>query len=204
MEDHQRPVGADSTDAVAPQRKAIFVANRRFGPGDGERWEGYVAWSGLTQLHELVSLDTMLCPIVPQELVAADWEHNVDADYQTSYFRSLEYLRKRVAGESGLNILAILQQPSAEELERSAPLGFTFLGFDVLDVHGDVSALTNCGGFDDVFARVELSPLGLLTDLARANEIQRGLRAAYPNEPHAKCHVWAVWREETSRESPSV
>ena len=79
-----------------------------------------------------------------------------------------------------------------------------FLGFDVLDVQGDVSALTNCGGFDDVFAREELSPLGLLTDLTRANEIRHGLRAAYPNEPHAECHVWAIWREETSRESPSV
>ena len=144
----------------------------------------------------------MLCPTVPQELVAADWEHNVHADYQTSYFRSLEYLRERVADEAELNLLAVLQQPSAEDVERAAPMGFGFLGFDVLDVRGDVSALTNCGGFDDVFASEELSPLGLLTDLNRANEIRRGLRSTYPNEPHAECHVWAIWRDATSSESP--
>ena len=202
MENHQRPVGADSTDAVTPRRKPLFVAKRRFGPKAGESWGRYVAWSGLTQLLEVVSLDSILCPTLPQELVAADWAHNVHADYQTSYFRSLEYLRVRVADEPELNILAVLEQPSAEELERSAPLGFGFLGFDVLDVRGDVSALTNCGGFDDVFAREELSPLGLLTDLTRAIEIRHGLRAAYPSEPHAECHVWAIWREDMSRESP--
>ncbi len=202
MEDHQRPVGADSTDAVALRRKPLFVAKRRFGPSAGESWGRYVAWSGLTQLLEVVSLDTMLCPTLPQTLVAADWEHNVHADYQTSYFRSLEYLRARVADEPQLNILAILQRPLAEELDGSAPLGFGFLGFDVLDVRGDVSALTNCGGFDDVFARAELSRLGLLTDLKRANEIRRGLREAYPSEPHAECDVWAIWRQATSSESP--
>jgi hypothetical protein len=203
VEDHQRPVGADATDAVIPRRKPLYIAKRRFGPSAGENWRRYVAWSGLTQLHEVVSLDTMLCPTVPQELVAADWDHNVHADYQTSYFRSLEYLRVRVAREPELNILAVLQQPSAEELERSAPLGFGFLGFDIVDVRGDVSALTNCGGFEDVFAREELSPLGLLTDLRRANDVRHGLRAAYPTESHAECHVWAIWREDLFSKSPA-
>ena len=177
----------------------IFIANRRFDPTAGEIWTRYVEWSGLTQLRELVSLDTILCPIVPEEIIAADWEHNVHADYQTSYFRSLEYLRNRIANETRLNLLAVLQHPSAEGLAQAGPDGFTFVGFDVLDVHGDVSALTNCGGFGDVFAKAELSPVGLITDLVRAYEIQQGLRTAFPNEAHAECDVWAIWREERSR-----
>ena len=72
--------------------------------------------------------------------------------------------------------------------------GFTFVGFDVLDVHGDVSALTNCGGFDDVFTPEELNPLGLLNERGRAGAVRRGLRAAYPEEQHAVCDVWALWR----------
>ena len=68
----------------------------------------------------------------------------------------------------------------------------------------DVSALTNCGGFDDVFAKAELSPLGLLTDLGRAYEIQRGLPTAYPYEAHAECHVWAIWRDGTSAEAAAM
>ena len=174
--------------------QTVFVAKRRFDASAGETWRQYIAWSGLSQLREVVSLDEMLCPTVPQELIASDWDHNVHADYQTSYFRSLKYLRARVADEAGLNILAVHRNPSGEELELADLPGFGFAGFDVVDVCGDVSALTNCGGFDEVFAKTELSDLGLLRDLGRAYEVQRGLRTAYPYEPHAQCHVWGIWR----------
>ena len=170
----------------------MFVAKRRFDAGAGQTWTRYIAWSGLSQLREVVSLDEMLCPTVPAQLTASDWDHNVHADYQTSYFRSLEYLQARVAGEAGLSILAVRQNPSAEELARLP--GFGFVGFDVVDVCGDISALTNCGGFDELFAKSELSDLGLLRDLGRAYEVRRGLHTAYPDEPHADCHVWGIWR----------
>ena len=75
------------------------------------------------------------------------------------------------------------------------PAGFDFAGFELLDVHGDVSALTDCGGFPEVFAGDELNAFGLLSDLARADEVRRGLRTAYPDEPHAHCDVWALWRQ---------
>jgi hypothetical protein len=174
--------------------KPVFVAKRRFDPSAGERWARYVAWSGLSQLRELVSLDEMLCPTVPETLTAADWSSNVHADYQIFYFSSLQYLQARVASEADLNILAILQNPSPTDLDSGDLPGFGFMGFDLLDTCGDVSALTNCGGFPKVFASAELSELGLLRDLGRAYEIQRGLRAAYPDEPHAQCQVWAIWR----------
>ena len=174
--------------------QTVFVAKRRFDPTAGERWHRYVAWSGLGQLREVVSLDEMLCPTVPEELIATDWDHNVHADYQTSYFRSLEYLRARVVGETSLNILAVLQNPSAGDLESVELPGFGFAGLDLLDVCGDVSALTNCGGFDEVFAKEEISDLGLLRDLPRAYEVQRDLGTTYPYESHAQCHVWAIWR----------
>jgi hypothetical protein len=179
----------------------VFVAKRRFDARAGESWTRYVEWSGLGQLRELVSLDEILCPTVPAQPIAADWDHNVHADYQTTHFRSLEYLRERVAGETRLNILAILQQPTGSDLKTCGPPGFAFVGFDVLDVHGDVSALTNCGGFDDVFAKEELSPLGLLTDLGRAYEVRDGLRTSHPHEAHAECRVWAIWRDGASADA---
>jgi hypothetical protein len=171
----------------------VFVAKRRFDAGAGESWVGYVAWSGLTQLTELVSLDEILCPTVPETLIAADWEYNVHADYQTSYFHSLEYLRRRVASEPRLNILGVLRNPSASDLQQVALPDFGFVGFDLLDIHGDVSALTNCGGFEGVFAGTELSERGLLTDLERAYQVQRALGALRPAS-HTECHVWAIWR----------
>jgi hypothetical protein len=182
--------------------KPVYVAKRRFDPAAGERWERYLEWSGLSQLRELVSLDDMLCPTVPDTLVPDDWKYNVHADYQTSYFSSLRYLQARVSTESNLNILAILQNPSPSDLATDNPPGFSFAGFELLDVHGDVSALTNCGGFDDVFAKAELSDVGLLRDLGRAYQIQRELRAAYPGESHSECHVWGIWRLIQSRSNP--
>jgi hypothetical protein len=99
-----------------------------------------------------------------------------------------------VASEPRLNILGVLRNPSASDLERVVLPDFGFVGFDLLDIHGDVSALTNCGGFEGVFAGVELSERGLLTDLERAYQVQRGLGAMSPAQSHAECHVWAIWR----------
>jgi len=175
--------------------QTLFVAKRPFDPSVGEGWNRYVAWSGLSQLTEVVSLDSMLCPTLPEELTAADWDYNVHADYLTSFFHSLDYLRTRVAGDGRLNILAVLQNPTPADVAAMTVPGFAFAGFDLLDVHGDISALTNCGGFDGVFLNSELSELGLLTDLSRAQQVQAALREKYPEESHSECDVWAIWRQ---------
>ncbi len=180
------------------ERDLLFVAKRSFGPAQGEKWLDYVEWSGLRQLREVVSLDQLLCPTVPAELVAADWEYNVHADYLTSYFHSLDHLKRRVAGEPDLNLLAVIQNPGPADLDGTNPPGFTFMGFDVVDVYGDVSALTNCGGFDDVFPKTELSDHGLLREPVRAYQVQRDLRKTYPDHSHTRCDVWAIWRKSVA------
>ena len=174
--------------------QTLFVAKRPFDPSVGEGWNRYVTWSGLSQLTEVVSLDSVLCPTVPEELTAADWDYNVQADYLTFFFHSLDYLRTRVAGDGRLNILAVLQNPTPTDVTAMTVPGFAFAGFDLLDIHGDISALTNCGGFEGVFQNAELSELGLLTGLSRAQQVQAALRRQYPEEHHAECHTWAIWR----------
>ena len=54
-----------------------------------------------------------------------------------------------MACEPRLNILGVLRNPSASDLERVVLPDFGFVGFDLLDIHGDVSALTNCGVASD-------------------------------------------------------
>ena len=42
-----------------------YTAKNIFSPiNDGTSWEKYIEWSKLTQLEELVSLDTMLCELM--------------------------------------------------------------------------------------------------------------------------------------------
>jgi hypothetical protein len=57
-----------------------------------------------------------------------------------------------------------------------------------------ISALVNCGGFDQSFSGAELSECGLLTDYARATAVQQSLLTEYPDESHADCDLWAIWQ----------
>lgn len=173
---------------------ALFTAVSRFDPNCGDAWTKYVAWSGLTHLKEVVSLDGILCPAVIKELIDEDWQYNVQEDYKVFLFRDVDYLLSRVADHDRVNFLAIMQNPTVEDIRSFTDRRFEFRGFDLVDVHGDISALDNCGGFDKVFSKTDLSDCGLVVDYARATEIHRRLPLEYPDEPHAKCDMWAIWQ----------
>ncbi len=91
-------------------------------------------------------------------------------------------------------MLCVFRNPVEQPL--ALPVAdFQFLGYDLVDIENSASALSNCGGFPEVFANSELSVVGLLTDFDRAVEVQRTLRTTFPNEIHANCHLWAIFRE---------
>ena len=172
----------------------LYSAVQRFDPACGESWEKFIEWSGLTQLREVVSLDLILCPTVFQELVPEDWQHNVQEDYKTSLFHDLDYVLRRVAGEDRVNVLALMQNPTEGEVCSFSDPRFVLRGFDLVELQTGVSALVNCGGFAEAFASLELSDCGLLADHATAVNVRERLLAAYPDEPHANCCLWAIWQ----------
>jgi len=172
----------------------VHSAVKRFDPSVGEGWSKYIAWSGLTQLREVVSLDGILCPTIFQQLTAEDWHHNVQEDFKTHLFHALDYVVRKAANDERVNILALLQNPTAEEVQAFNDNRFEFRGFDLVDVQGDISALVNCGGFGKAFQPADLSDCGLVTSHTRAVSIQKLLREQYPDEHHAACDVWAIWQ----------
>jgi hypothetical protein len=169
-----------------------FTARRRFDPGFGPGWDEYIKWSGFSQTVEVCSLDTMLNPSMFLELIPQDWLHNIHEDFHTTYFRDLEYVEERMKNvREHANILAIIREPDAGlQFEDK---GFAFCGYDLIG-EGDVSALTNCGGFEKAFSGSDLSKLGLLDDYLLAKEVQAKLRLYYPDDHHANCDLWAIWR----------
>jgi hypothetical protein len=171
-----------------------FIATERCTPADKDAWEKYVGWSGLAHLDEVVSLDPMLCPTVLPEIKGEYWPYIVNEDFMLHFFVDLKFLREQVPDIQGLNLLCVYRNPVRPPPPYDGSVRFEFLGYDLVDVEGGASALTNCGGFPDVFANSELSPKGLLTSHARAIEVQAGLRAKHPEEHHADCHVWAISR----------
>jgi hypothetical protein len=169
-----------------------FIATRPFTPESGEQWQGFVRWSGLTQLTELVSLDSYLCPALLEETRAEYWPHIVQEDFMLHFFLDYDFLMQQVAPFEKKNVLCVFRNPS----ERPTPPSddFEFLGYEVVDIHGDVSALCNCGGYPGIFEGSELSHYGLLNDLDRAMQIQKAIRESDPGGSHSDCHVWAIFR----------
>src|SRR5690349_11338681 len=122
-----------------------FIATEKF-TKDGEGWAEYVAWSRLEHLDEVVSLDPSLCPTVLPEIKPDYWGRIVNEDFMLNFFVDMDFLRQQVLGIEPKNFLCVYRNPVAHS-QVNAPVGFTFLGYDLMDVQGSASALTNCGGF---------------------------------------------------------
>ncbi|HXN48441.1 MAG TPA: hypothetical protein VN893_17465 [Bryobacteraceae bacterium] len=170
-----------------------FIATEPFTPADGEKWDKYIEWSGLKQLDEVVSLDGLLCPTLLREIKDEYWPHIVNEDFMLQFFVDFDFLMTQVAEIETKNVLCVFRNPTREP-EAPSFADLRFLGYDLVDRDCCISALTNCGGFPDVFANSELSRVGLLTDFGRAVEVQHKLRSLHPAEHHADCHLWAVFR----------
>lgn len=175
-----------------------FIATEKFGPEDKVKWDKYIAWSKLSQLNELVSLDSMLCPSVLASSTVPDdyWAHIVNEDFMLNYFVDLGFLESQITNRKNFNLLCVVINPNTTTSRDSAPNGFIFLGYDLVEGQTGVSALTNCGGFPEVFNNDELSEKGLLAEFSRALEVKTELAKRFPEEPHANCNVWAIFRKE--------
>lgn len=173
-----------------------YIATETFTPRH-EGWTKYIAWSRLTQLDEVVSLDPMLCPSLLSDIKTDYWPHIVNEDFMLQFFLDLDFLRRQLPAHGERNLLCVFRNPHETPSAPPSALDFEILGYDLVDVQAGASALTNCGGFPDVFDNSELSSKGLLTSCTRALEVQSELRRTYPDEPHAHCHVWAIFRAVT-------
>jgi len=109
------------------------------------------------------------------------------------YFTDLDFLKNQVATLENFNLLCVFRNPTCH-FEKSPTDAFDFVGYDLVEAQTGISALTNCGGFPEAFSNSELSPRGLLEDFGRALEVKDRLSSRYPDDPHANCDLWAIYR----------
>jgi hypothetical protein len=166
---------------------------------DPMNWQSYKEWSRLLHLKELISLDDMLCELafeIDRESEELYKYYIVDDYYGTDLFNSLDYVLSHVTGKKNFNLLTVVKEPGQEcrniELE-----GFEFVGYDLLDHEYEISALSNCGGFDEIFLPTDLNEFGLLNDYDKAVDVQRRLVENNPEEHQAYCNLFALWRHKT-------
>lgn len=174
--------------------KPLFIAVRCFDPSDGDKWRKYCQWAKIPGLTEVISLDSLLCPRVITEFQPEDWDHIVNEDFRLNYFYDFEYLMRRVAGAPRKQILGVYRNPIAHIDLPPAAGDFTFIGYDLIEEQTQISALTNCGGFPDSFSNAELNRHGLIDTFTRAAEVRRHLAKQHPEEHHAQCELYAIWR----------
>ena len=171
-----------------------YTATRKFDPSIGEEWVQYRDWAKIPQLKELISLGTTHRPQELWALIDSDWEYNIHQDFLISFFWDVEYLCQRFAHKRAeVNILAVCLEPSFEMRGSFNDPRFAFQGYDLLG-DGDISAISNCGGFEGAFQTRDISEVGLFDTYAFARKVQKRLRHQYPTEPHADCEVWAIWK----------
>lgn len=170
-----------------------FIALRKFGPADGDKWTDYVKWSGLSQLDELISLDSMLCPTLLPDIEDDYWPHIVNEDFCLHFFTDLAFLRRQVADLAGGRILCVTRNPESPPVLPAELNSFSLIGYDLLDEGAGTSALSNCGGWPGILDNSELSPKGLIESHARALQLRELLAHRYPQESHAQCDVWAIF-----------
>jgi hypothetical protein len=172
----------------------LFIATQRFDPSDGEKWRKYAEWAKIPNLVEVVSLDGILCPHLINERDDRDWEHIVIENFRLDYFYDLDYLMDRIRGVTRRNVLGLYRNPEKHIDCAPASGAFDFMGHDLIEDMTQISALTNCGGSPESFSNDELNPYGLITDFVRASEVRHSLKANNPDEPHANCELYAIWR----------
>jgi hypothetical protein len=179
------------------QTEILFTARNIYDlDSDESSWLNYVKWSRLTHVKEIVSLDGVLNDLVFQP----NYEKEIDEiafnkHLFLPFFKRIEYVKEKASSLEYYNLLAVIKEPSQEKqvkLEKD----FDFIGYDLIEKEGDISALTNCGGFDETFDTQEQNEYGLISDYERAKEIQRELRKNNPQELHADCFLYEIWRHK--------
>ena len=72
-----------------------------------ESWDKYIAWSGLRQPEEGVSLDGMLCPRLLRDVKDEYWPHIVTENFTLDFFLNFDFLMTQVEGIEGKNVLCV-------------------------------------------------------------------------------------------------
>lgn len=171
----------------------LFIATEPFGPWNDGKWQSYINWSGLTQLDQLVSLDTILCNPVLREIADDYWPHILNENFLLCYFTDLEFMLAQLQENADANILCVFRNPPSQPTAPKTSLPFSFVGYDLVETETGVSALTNCGGFPKAFSNDALNKFGLLDTHGEAVKVQAALVENYPDEEHANCEYWAVF-----------
>ena len=155
----------------------------------------YEAFSRILNRKEIVTIDMLLCEALFEK---APFRTEGDDDSISSYallmFKSLS---------PNEQIIAYCKNPYESHKNHSLNNDFEFCGYDLSDEMTTISTITNCGGmFDKAISYDELNRFGLIDEYKSAFRIRDLLNQLYPDDDHACCEVYELWRRALKPGSP--
>lgn len=168
----------------------IYYKAKRFFPT-----EKYEEKSRIVGRKEIVSYDSMLCSVI------CDQDTTGDAEFVGEVFDWKSLLQVPIEREE--QIIAYWKNPAKSKEHHELDVGFEFCGYDLSEEMTQISALTNCGGmFEKVISYSDLNKFGLIDEYEKAFFVRELLDKVYPNESHAGCEVYELWRRLSDFEQP--
>jgi len=160
----------------------IFYKAERFFPN-----QKYEEFSKILNRAEIVTYDMCLC--------GAIHEDNGIAGGYAGEVKSLQTLLK-IPLRTSMQIIAYYKNPTESYEHHRLENDFEFCGYDLSEEMTGISAITNCGGaFGEAIPYEKLNKFGLLSEYQETFRIRMLLDELYPDEEHAACEVYELWRK---------
>ena len=144
-----------------------YFGSDRFFPNDAFK----VPFGGKMNREEIVSFDCVLLNMYEIESLEAPLRSDTE------------------------QIVAVILRPNLEPVEYMEKRGFTFCGYDLVEESTLISAITDCGGVFTSVPYDKLTEFGLLPTYKDAVLAQLALVEEAPEEHHAYCMIYEIWRK---------
>jgi len=164
--------------------RPIFYKAERFFPN-----KEYEEFSKILSRNEIVTFD-FLCRNIENEGIDYT-EYLADCNYGVLDWKVLLIIPL----ESDEQIIACFKNPTESHEFHYLDSRFEFCGYDLSNDDVFISAITHCdGGFANALPYESLNKYGLIDNHQKAIYCSNFLKMSYPDEPHAYCEVFELWR----------
>jgi len=159
----------------------FYIAERYF-PN-----EDYGQFSKIFGRAEIVTYDTILCKLISEHGLCGKSQYAGEVDNWKELLH--------IATKERRQIIAYYKNPTESREYHVLDESFEFCGYDLSEELTMISAITNCGGmFDKAIPYKKLNAFGLIDEYSEAFAVRNLLDELYPEESHADCKVYELWR----------
>lgn len=156
-------------------------------------YEGYLKFASLKNIKEIITLDSLLCP----EAFKIDdegWNYAINEDFMGGFYLNLDYVKKRISGLKDINLIAVIRDPTHHMTVSGKLSNAFFAGYDLMDIHMDISILTNTGCNQKVIPPRLKNKYGLIDQFEVINKIEKDNERVHKDKPHSEGYIFEIWK----------